>query len=100
MPPESDWLMSYQEGLGREAALRQIVDGREGFEGLRRFAERHPILLIKGAAESGARNLKVFEVGGGQGSWNEPELEAAALFVHERAVKQNMVVQEAARTTP
>ncbi len=100
MPPEIDWLMSYQEGPSREAALDQIVEGREGFEGLRRFAERHPIILIKGAAESGARNLKVFEVGRGKGAWNEPELEAAALFVLERAVKQNMVIQEAARTTP
>ena len=100
MPPEIDWLMAYQEGLSREEALRQIVDGREGFEGLRRLAERHPIILIKGAAESGARNLKVFDVGRGQGTWNEPELLAAALFVYERAVKQNMVIQEAARTTP
>lgn len=92
--------MSYQERLDRATALNRIVNGRDGFEGLRRFAERHPIILIKGAAESGARNLKVFEVGRGKGAWNEAELEAAALFVFERAVKQNMVIQEAARTTP
>jgi hypothetical protein len=100
MPPEIDWLMSYQAGLSRDEALRQIADGRDGFEGLKRFAERYPIILIKGAAESGARNLKVFEVGRGKGAWNEQELDAAALFIYERAVKQNMVVQEAARTTP
>lgn len=100
MPPEIDWLMSYQAGLSRDQALRQITEGRDGFEGLKRFAERYPIILIKGAAESGARNLRVFEVGRGSGAWNEQELDAAALFIYERAVKQNMVVQEAARTTP
>ncbi len=100
MPPEIDWLMPYQAGLAREEALRQIAEGRPGFMGLRGFSERHPIVLIKGAAESGARNLKVFEIGKGQGAWNEEELLAAAIFVYERAGKQNMVIQEAARTTP
>jgi hypothetical protein len=100
MPPEIDWLTVYQEGLGRAEAVQQIIDGREGYEGLRRFSEKHPLVLIKGAAESGARNLKVFEIGKGKGAWNEDELSAAAVFVYERAVKQNMVIQEAARTTP
>jgi hypothetical protein len=100
MPPEIDWLTSYQEGLGRAEAVHQIVEGREGYAGLRRFSENHPLVLIKGAAESGARNLKVFEIGKGKGAWNEDELAAAAVFVYERAVKQNMVIQEAARTTP
>jgi len=100
MPPEIDWMMAYQKGVAREAAVKQIIDGRDGYVGLRRFAEQYPILLIKGAAESGARNLKVFDVGRGKGAWDEDELLAAATFVFERAGKQNMVIQEAARTTP
>jgi len=92
--------MAYQKGVAREAAIKQIVDGRDGYIGLRRFAEQYPIILIKGAAESGARNLRVFDVGRGKGSWDEEELVAAATFVFERAGKQNMVIQEAARTTP
>jgi hypothetical protein len=100
MPPEIDWLTSYQTGTDRDQALQEIMNGRDGFEGLKAFAERYPIVLIKGAAESGARNLKVFEIGKGKGAWNLRELQAAALFIYERAGKQNMVVQEAARTTP
>ncbi len=100
MPPEIDWLTAYQEGVSRTEALRQIAEGRDRYIGLRRFSEAHPLVLIKGAAESGARNLKVFEIGKGKGAWNEEELSAAALFVYERAFKQNMVIQEAARTTP
>jgi hypothetical protein len=42
----------------------------------------------------------VFDIGRGRGAWDEQELGAAATFVYERAGKQNMVVQEAARTTP
>jgi hypothetical protein len=100
MPPEIDWMMTYQTGLSREQAMQQIADGREGYEGLRGFAEKYPIVLVKGAAESGARNLRVFQIGRGKNSWDEAELEAAALFIYERAGKQNMVIQEAARTTP
>ncbi len=100
MPPEIDWMMDYQIGLSREQALTQIAEGRPGYEGLRRFAEKYPIILVKGAAESGARNLRVFQIGKGSNAWDESELTAAALFVYERAVKQNMVIQEAARTTP
>lgn len=100
MPPEIDWKTEYQQGISREQALQQITEGRAGFEGLRRFAESYPIVLIKGAAESGARNLRVFEIGLGKGAWDEAELAAAATFVYERALKQNMVIQEAARTTP
>jgi hypothetical protein len=100
MPPEIDWLTEYQHGVPREQALNEISEGRNGYLGLRKFAEQHPIVLIKGSAESGARNLRVFEIGRGAGAWDEAELAAAALFVYERAVKQNMVIQEAARTTP
>lgn len=100
MPPEIDWLMPWQQGLSREEALAQITEGRNGFTGLREFSERYPIVLIKGAAESGARNLRVFEIGKGKGAWDEEELEAAAAFIYERAGKQNMVVQEAVRSSP
>jgi hypothetical protein len=100
MPPEIDWMMAYQQGVSREQALKQIAQGRPGFEGLRAFAEKYPIVLVKGAAESGARNLRVFQIGRGKNAWDEAELDAAALFIYERAGKQNMVIQEAARTTP
>jgi len=92
MPPEIDWLMSYQQSLSREVALQQIIEGRPGYAGLKDFSSRYPIVLIKGAAESGARNLKVFEIGKGAGSWDEQELEAAAVFIYERSGKQNMVI--------
>jgi len=98
MPPEIDWLMSWQQALSREEALTQIVEGREGFAGLRAFSRDFPIVLIKGAAESGARNLRVFEVG--KGGWDAEELAAAAAFIYERAGKQNMVIQEAVRSSP
>jgi hypothetical protein len=100
MPPEIDWKSDYQQEISREEATRQITEGRPGFMGLRKFAEKYPIVLIKGAAESGARNLRVFEIGLGAGAWDEAELEAATMFVYERALRQNMVIQEAARTTP
>lgn len=102
LPAEHDWLRAYGEGLSREEQLRAIERGTAdgAFRGLRAFAAEHPIVLIKGAAESGARNLKVFEIGRGAETLDEEELANAVRFVADVAKKQNVVIQEAMRTSP
>jgi len=98
LPAEIDWKQQYSKGKSEDAILKDILDGIKGTEypGLKKFSRECPILLIKGAAESGARNLKVFDVSGG----NTEELDAAAEFIYEVGKKQSVVIQEAILTSP
>ncbi len=102
LPPEIDWLNEWNQELKLEELLEKIVEGypKHKFSGLRAFAKDHPIILIKGAAESGARNLKVFEVQDERTRIKEDELLAAARFVSDVSRGQNVVIQAAVFTNP
>jgi UDP-glucose/GDP-mannose dehydrogenase family protein len=102
LPPEIDWLCNWNHGLNEESILEKICEGypEKNFKGLRKFGYDHPIILIKGAAESGARNLKVFDVQDDHARINEVELLAAARFIFDISRGQNVVIQEAIFTNP
>ncbi|MBZ0258050.1 hypothetical protein K8I31_18440 [bacterium] len=102
LPPEIDWMQAWTQSASTEAALREICEGRsaDGFTGLRAFAKQHPIVLIKGAAESGARNLKVFEIQDDYARIKEDALLDAAKFVLQVSKSQNVVIQTAIMTSP
>jgi hypothetical protein len=102
LPPEIDWMQEWNEGLDTEEILTKIVEGdsKLNFKGIRDFGYDHPIILIKGAAESGARNLKVFEVQDDRAQMKEDELRAAAQFVADVSRGQNVVIQAAVFTNP
>ncbi|MDP8243483.1 MAG: hypothetical protein P9L94_05320 [Candidatus Hinthialibacter antarcticus] len=102
LPPEIDWMQDWTQGASSKDALREICEGRpaNGFSGLRAFAKEHPIVLIKGAAESGARNLKVFEIQDDYTRIQEDALLDAAKFVLQVSKSQNVVIQTAIMTSP
>ena len=102
LPPEIDWLNAWNQNLSEEQIIKIINDGwpEKGYKGLRNFAKEHPIVLIKGAAESGARNLKVFEVQDDHARIKEEELHHAARFVYDVSRGQNVVIQAAIFTNP
>lgn len=102
LPPEIDWLKEWNTDLDAEAILERILEGypEKGFAGLRAFGRERAIILIKGAAESGARNLKVFDVQDECAQLNEDALRQAAQFVYDISRGQNVVVQEAIFTNP
>ena len=102
LPPETDWLNEWNTGLSGEQIIEKIKDGwpEKNYRGMREFAKEHPIVLIKGAAESGARNLKVFEVQDDHAQIKEDELLNAAHFVYDVSRGQNVVIQAAIFTNP
>ncbi len=102
LPPEIDWLNVWNQGLSSDEVLNRIREGysEKSFRGLREFGYEHPIILIKGAAESGARNLKVFEVQDEFAQIKEDALNDAARFVYDVSRGQNVVIQAAVFTNP
>jgi hypothetical protein len=107
LPAEISWKVDYGQGLSEQESLRAISEGLADrrYPGLRHFALAHPLVLIKGAAESGARNLKVFDMGVGERTLDEAQLAEAAQFIYQRAradnvSRQHMVIQEAIVSSP
>ncbi|MEW6234251.1 MAG: hypothetical protein AB1656_02590 [Candidatus Omnitrophota bacterium] len=102
LPPEIDWMKEWNLVLSNKEILERIAEGlpSANYAGLRAFAKQHPIILIKGAAESGARNLKVFEVQDDRTRIKEDELRAAAQFVADVSRSQNAVIQAAVFASP
>ncbi|HNT34029.1 MAG TPA: hypothetical protein PKH07_03435, partial [bacterium] len=98
LPEEIDWKREYGKGKDEKSIMRAIQDGVKGtsYPGISAFSKKCPILLIKGAAESGARNLKVFDLTGSRAE----DVQAAVQFVYDVGKKQNVVIQEAVLTSP
>ncbi len=98
LPPEIDWLRTDTErlqstGQSNGQIVAQIV------EWLRPFAQAHRRLIIKGAAESGARNFLRCDVAP-DGRIREAELRRAAEFIYEVSKGQHVTIQRAIITTP
>jgi len=114
LPPQIDWFKeetslnldeqvkkhekSYQQA---EEYIIQLIKER-----LRPFALEHGILIAKGAAESGARNLSRFDIrnlGIGNNSTDlldESVLTEAAKFIYQVSKGQNVTIQRAIVSTP
>lgn len=102
MPPEIDWKKEYGDGLS-EAATKALIAGGVSdtpYTGLSAFARDNAIVLIKGAAESGARNLKVFDLQDAAGRIDEAGLTSAVDFLYDVSRQQSVVVQTAILTSP
>ena len=102
LPPEIDWKQSYNEGISPRDILARIENGipDNAFIGVKQFAREHPIVLIKGAAESGARNLKVFDLQNEKGTVKSEAVREACEFVYDVSRGQNVVIQAAVLTSP
>ncbi len=101
-PPEMDWKQEYGDGCSEAEIRKRIAHGVAGsnYVGLLAFAAEHPIVLIKGAAESGARNLKVFDLQDQAGRADPAAVAAAVDFLYLVSRRQNVVVQAAILTSP
>ena len=102
MPPEIDWKQEYGEGLDEKTTRKRIAEGvpKTPYTGLAAFARDNAIVLIKGAAESGARNLKVFDLQDAAGRIDENGLADAVDFLYDVSRRQSVVVQTAIITSP
>jgi hypothetical protein len=103
MPDEIAWLANYNLGdTDKSSVLRQIIYGHGDYDypGLLAFARRHPLVMIKDAAESGGRNAKAFQLGRGDGGCDMPELQQAAEFVYQIARRRNVCIQEVIISSP
>ncbi len=102
LPPEMDWKQDYNEGKDVPTIKKYMTDGYpgNGFVGMNQFSQEHPIVLIKGAAESGARNLKVFEVQDEAGRVDAERVQEAVEFLYDVSRRQSVVVQAAILTSP
>ncbi|MEW6753292.1 MAG: hypothetical protein AB1505_20270 [Candidatus Latescibacterota bacterium] len=102
MPPEMDWKQEYGEGRSAQETRQLMAQGVPGTDwgGLEAFAAEHAIVLIKGAAESGARNLKVFDLQDVSGKVSPQAVSEAVDFLYLVSRRQNVVVQAAILTSP
>ncbi len=102
-PAEIDWLAEYTTRSRDEAQIRKwIAEGLPGtpYEGLVAFAQRHPLVMIKDAAESGGRNARAFALRRLDGQLDAEQVDAAVGFVHQISLKHNAAVQEVIRSSP
>lgn len=95
LPPQIDWLRAESEAAPSEAEAKARI-----LERLRPFAKKHGTIVVKGAAESGSRNFKRFDLAGEDGLPDEEGLRRAADFIYEVSKGQNVVIQAAVITTP
>ncbi|NQT89722.1 MAG: hypothetical protein HQ558_00515 [Candidatus Omnitrophica bacterium] len=105
LPPEISWdhKLTVELGNDPEAFKRVVADGNNDFMGLRAFAKQHPIIILKGARESGARNLRAMNMLDESGEVSEAKLAEAAEFIRDVSEEhggQNIVIQKAVWIDP
>lgn len=104
VPHEIDWLAADTRRSRSEAVVRKwIENGLEGsgYPGLREFARRHRLVMIKDAAESGGRNARAFVLRRlASTSIDEGELRRAVDFVYQISLRHNAAIQEVILSSP
>ena len=88
LPPQIDWFHTETINQQENLVIEKIVNM------LKPFVAIHPIIICKGAAESGARNLCRFDV------FNDLILNQAAKFIYDVSKSQNVTIQKAILSTP
>ncbi|KAF2076817.1 hypothetical protein CYY_001894 [Polysphondylium violaceum] len=98
LPQEIDWLQietTQQPSLDKSKILESIQNR------LLPFVQKYPIIIVKGAAESGARNLSRFDLMSGETNTISPvELKNACEFIFHISRSQNVVIQRAIISSP
>ena len=102
LPAEIDWLAEYTTRGDAARVKAWIRDGLPGTEypGLAAFAERHPVVMVKDAAESGGRNMRAFPLKSPDGKLDAEQLGRAVEFIHQISLKHNVAVQEVIFSSP
>lgn len=102
IPDEIDWLAEYTAGLREAEAMRRIEHGHPeaGFPGLRAFATKHRVVMVKDAAESGGRNQSAFVLRRSDGSLDDGAISLAVDFIYRISLKHNVAIQEVITSSP
>jgi hypothetical protein len=103
MPDEIDWLTGYTARTAEKAGNKnKILNGlaETAYPGLLAFARRHPLVMIKDAAESGGRNAQVFMLGRTDGSLDPEQMELAAEFIYQISLRHHVCIQEVILSSP
>jgi hypothetical protein len=104
VPQEIDWLASWTARIDDERSARAAIEnGSEdgAFAGLRAFARRHRLVMIKDAAESGGRNARAFVLRRlAETDVDEEQLEEAVDFVYQISLRHNVAIQEVIVASP
>ncbi|GAM28533.1 hypothetical protein SAMD00019534_117090 [Acytostelium subglobosum LB1] len=108
LPQEIDWLQIettqiINQTQDSEQAKQQTLDKIRAR--LIPFVKEHPIIIVKGAAESGARNLSRFDLLSSSGAstgtdLDETALDKASQFIYHVSKAQNVVIQRAIICSP
>ena len=101
LPPQIDWLrdesmriLEQELGFGKTKLQAENFVVERIKERLRGFGEEYGVIIAKGAAESGARNLSRFDIKNLEGRLDEDVLLEAAKFVYEVSKGQNVTIQK------
>ena len=102
IPDEIDWMNQWTSLLSEPESKRLIESGdpAEEYEGIRSFASRHPIIMIKDASESGGRNQKPFVLVDGDGNLDDASIADATDFVFQVSRSHNVAIQEVLVASP
>ncbi|EGC35733.1 hypothetical protein DICPUDRAFT_47540 [Dictyostelium purpureum] len=104
LPPEIDWLQietveHFKQNPNQYQELMKKIEAR-----LLPFVHQYPIIIVKGAAESGARNLSRFDLlenqDSGTGEISKKVLQDACDFILNISKSQNVVIQRAIISSP
>ena len=103
MPAEMDWLATYTRQIGNETLCKQsICDGLAGttYQGLMSFADHHPLVMVKDAAESGGRGAQAFQLVTQEGQPDSIQLARATDFIYQLSLRHNVAIQEVVLSSP
>ena len=103
MPDEIDWLTDYTSRSSGKLEIRNwILYGidNSAYPGLIDFAKRHPLVMIKDAAESGGRNAQAFLLGRTDNSLDQEQVKLAVEFIYQISLKHHVCIQEVILSSP
>jgi hypothetical protein len=98
----AEWSLPEGERLDAETVKNRIREGMPDtpYPGLTDFAKRHGVIIVKDAAESGGRNMRVFDLRDELGMVDESVLSEAVDFVYQISLKHNVAIQEVIQGSP
>jgi hypothetical protein len=102
IPAEIDWLSAYTDRAGEAQIKEWIERGIEDtpYPGLTTFAQEQRVLIVKDAAESGGRGVRVFVLCRIDGTLDEEAMREAVDFVYQISLKNNVSIQEVVVSSP
>jgi len=102
IPAEIDWLSAYTARADEAQVKEWIERGIEDapYPGLAAFAQEQRVAIVKDAAESGGRGVRVFVLRRIDNTLDEEAMRAAVDFIYQISLKNNVSIQEVVVSSP